>query len=134
MLTPIVCLAARGVIRDAETSTISVFSILERMAPVGFPVFVGELAVLVMWTKAAGDPDQFDVQFVIRNNAAEVMRGPFHIDFAGTPVHRSILRAQGVVVTEPGALRFSMLLGDVEVAHYEVVVAAPAPAVAAAAG
>lgn len=129
MLSPLVALVARGVVRDAETNTISVFSIMERLTPVGFPLFIPEMAFLVMWTKAAGDPDQFGIEFVVNNNATQLMRGPFQVDFAGTPIHRSILRAQGMVVNEPGALRFSAFHNAAEIAHYEIVVAAPAPAV-----
>lgn len=125
MLTQIISVAARGVVRDAQTNNISIFSILEQINPTGFPLFISDLAVLFVWSKAPGDPEVYDTEFVVRNNAIELMRRPYRIDFAGAAINRSIVSVQGLVVREPGALRFSTLIDDAEVAHYHVAVSAP---------
>jgi len=125
VLNPLICLAAQGIVRDAETNNISAFSILEQLNPAGFPAFVATMGFLVIWRKAEGDPEQYDGEFRIHNNATELLRQPIRIDFEGSPSHRSIVGMGGLVLQEPGTLRFSIWVGGNELAHYEVKVTNP---------
>jgi hypothetical protein len=125
--TAIVCLAAKGVVRDADSGNISVFAILERLAPEGFPVLLQEVGLLIIWRRLQGEPQVFDAVVQIHNNSRQLLQSPLRADFGPTALHRSIVSLQGLVIYEPGNLRFSVSIGTDEVAHYEVEVT-PRPA------
>ncbi len=126
MLECFVCLAAKGVVRDAETNTISVFSILEQIGAVGFPFIFQELGVLALWRRSQEDPSSFDLVFSITNNNTRLgQETTVRIAFEQGTVHRSIITLQGVVVAEPGELRFSFSQNGAQVATYAIVVRPP---------
>jgi hypothetical protein len=127
MLTNLICLAAKGVIRDANTNTVSVFSILEEVGPSGFPAFIQEVAVLAVWQRERSDAATHEFQLVVRNNQQELMKGAVSATFGEATVNRSIVNLQGLVLQEPGELSFSFMLKKKTLARYTVKVKAPEP-------
>ena len=123
----IICLAAKGVVRDAETGTISVYSILEQINAEGFPFFVQELALLAMWKREQDDPADIDLRVNVRNNNRVLSNEPFRVAFGEMPLNRSIVNVRGLVVHEPGEVHFEFLRDNQVIAHYSVDVRAPAP-------
>lgn len=125
MLQCFCCVAAKGVIRDTETNNISVFSILEQIGPAGFPFVIQDLALLALWRRSNDDPPEFDVEIILQNNSIDLHRGRLHVDFGPNPVNRSIITFQGVIVAEPGTLRFSLTEAGVERASYQILIRPP---------
>jgi hypothetical protein len=129
MPTPLICLAAKGVSRDAESGTISVFSIFEQITPVGLPAFIPEAAVFALWRRDAGDPPNNPMRFEIRNNETLILGTDWTVGFGDAPLNRSIIGLAGVVIREPGDLHFQFVHADAVVARYTIQVNAPAPQV-----
>ena len=89
------CLAAAGVVRDADTNAVSVFSIYEELASLGFPFLVQDVGVFVLWQiEEADHADIDDVQFVVRNNATVLFQAPIVVKVSGKR-HRTIIRVKG---------------------------------------
>jgi hypothetical protein len=128
------CLAAKGVIRDAETNNISIFSLLETMTPQGFPAFMQELSVFVLWQRQPEDPPGIDVQFRTLNNAHLLHELVVHVAFGEGQMHRSIITLVGLVLTEPGHLTFTFAVNGAEIARYDIAISPPQAQVVAHAG
>jgi len=118
----ILCLAAKSVIRDAETGTISVYSILEQLNAEGFPFFLQELAVLGMWRRDADDVPDIDLQVRVRNNDRVLLTGPVRVAFADKPLHRTIVNLRGLV----GQVHFEFVRDGNVTASYSIDVQAAA--------
>jgi hypothetical protein len=125
MLKNLICLAAKGVIRDANSNNVSVFSILEQLTPEGFPAFMQELDVLSVWQRDAGDPKDQELRFVVRLNKTEKIAVKVELRFGEALINRNIANLRGIVVDEPGELSFSFSQGKKTLAQYAVVVKAP---------
>ncbi len=119
------CLAARGVIRDVKTNNISVFSIWEELSAEGFPFLVQEMAVLTMWRRSATDEDAVDLQVRVLNNDTQLYTGPVRVTFTRGEHHRSIVAIGGLVVREPGTLRFAFFHDTDELVSYTIRVKEP---------
>jgi len=122
----ILCFAAKGVIRDAETGTISVYSILEQLNAEGFPFFMQEMGVLGVWKREAGDAADIDLQVRIRNNDRVLLNGPVRVAFADKQLHRTIVNFRGLVVQEVGQVHFEFVRNDNVIASYSIDIQAAA--------
>src|SRR5690349_7449303 len=120
----LVCLAARALVRDGESNAYSVFSIFEGLKPQGFPAIVPEVGVLLMLRRLDGDPNSIDLTFAASNNATVLHRTAINLVFDGKPFARSTVTIGGLVIREPGVLRFSFARADsgAEVASFTVLV------------
>jgi len=125
------CLAALGVIRDTETNNVSVFSILEELGAQGFPFLIQEMGVLAMWRRSTPDEGAVDLQFRVLNNDTQLYAGPVRVAFAQAERHRSIVRLGGLLIREPGNLRFGFFHGNEELASYTVRIKEPQTTVTA---
>ena len=125
----VLCLAAEGVIRDAETNTISVFNILERITATGFPLFIQRLTFFALWERALEDPERTMGHFRAELGGRDLHTIDLPIDFQGRLLNRTTIRIAGLVVPQPGSLRFSIALEDGTTASYTVEVNAVVDAV-----
>jgi hypothetical protein len=123
----IICLAAKGVVRDADTGNISVYSILEQFNAEGFPFFVQELALLATWKRKQNDPPDVDLRVKVRNNDRVLSNEPIRVTFGDKLLNRSIVNLRGLVVHEVGALHFEFVHDDKVIANYSIDIQAPAP-------
>lgn len=102
----ILCLAAKGVIRDARTNSISVFNIIEEVTPQGFPVLFQEIAFLGVWMNDAPFGSvPTSVNFNLILNGRKISSQEMTVRIESGRIHRHIIAVQGLVVTEPGELR-----------------------------
>jgi len=124
----IVCLAAEGVIRDAQTNNISIFNILEGVTAEGFPLFIQRVTFFVFWERDAEDPQQISGRFRVEVAGRELHAQPIHINFGNVLKNRTIIVTQGLVIPQPGSLTFAITLDSGLTASYTV----PANAVASA--
>lgn len=127
------CIAAGAVLHDTQTNGISLFNIIEEVSAGGFPMFLPQIGVLAIWERDAGDPENVDVTFFLRNNAHQLFTTALTLAFAAGTRNRSMLTIGQVVVQEPGRLTMEFRRGDDVVASYAVRVVPPAPAAVGAA-
>src|SRR5262245_34005358 len=99
MLQSILCLAAKGVIRDVQTNNISVFEILEQLRSSAVPFVLQESGLLAVWKRSLDDAAQFDVTLRVVNNGELLFEQPINVVFsAGSTTNRSVVSIMGLVV------------------------------------
>jgi hypothetical protein len=128
----VVCLAAKGVVRDAATNTISVYAIIEDLLPEGFPFLIQEMAVLSIWRRDSNEAGQYDLTLSIELNGKVLNATEVQVDFQKALANHTIINIGGMIIPESGVLRFVFQRGDTMVAEYGVAIAAPAPRIEAA--
>jgi hypothetical protein len=111
---------SEGVSVDQFTNQLSLFSVLEEVTPPDFPFVLPSAATISLWMKEAGDDDR-DFQCMMRVLLPDGNRHELttNFRFRGRR-HRVIQRIQGVPLTEPGVLRFEVLLNGEYIASHEV--------------
>jgi hypothetical protein len=118
------CLAAAGIIRDADTNVISAYNIIEQITAQSFPFLMPEMHVLCVWKKEDGE-DNIQCQFRVTLNGNVLHDVPSTITFGNSYAYRSIIRLLGTVITGPGVLRFEFTIADRPAGIYEVLVITP---------
>ena len=108
-------LAAEGVVRDAESNLVSVFSILEEFTAPGFPIFVPKVCVLTVLERSEADPPQPRAELRITLEDQEIHKAPVRVDFQDKLRTRMIVTYAGVALPNPGILKIEMLIDGVSV-------------------
>jgi hypothetical protein len=105
-----VCLVSEGASRDADTNTVSIFSILEGIAGANFPLFVQRMVCFALWERDDGDPQTVQGRFRVRLNDEVLNEVAASINFGGYLRTRNFVRLNGIVIPRPGTLRFAFEL------------------------
>lgn len=123
-------LCAEGVIRDVETNTISVFSILESLNARSFPIAIQRLAILYILERDETEPETVTLQIKLSNNDEQLTENTVESPFSGLLRNRTIINLNGLVITNPGKLIISLVYGEDELASYTIAVNSREPATA----
>src|SRR5688572_5906055 len=110
MIQPKLAVSAEAIIRDAETNTISVFSIIEEISAASFPIGIPKLSTLFLLERDQGDPEHIDAIILLSLNDKEIGQATIHSNFEGKLRTRLILVAQGVVIEEPGIFTITLTI------------------------
>src|SRR5262249_50951794 len=102
------CLVAQGVVRDADTDVISIYSILEGVAAEGFPLYLGNISFFCLLEKAAAEPNAFTGTFSITLGGEELVSQQVNLDFGGRHRNRVVIRVPGTELPNPGDLVFRL--------------------------
>ncbi len=122
----VISLVAQGVIRDAQTNTISAFNILESLSAEGLPLFVPNIAYFVLWEREPNEPSIREATLNVRLEQTVLISVGARIDFQTFLRARSINQIAGLVLPSPGQLVFEMMVPDGPRATYTVTINAPA--------
>ena len=129
MITPKLAIVAVGIVRDTDTTAVSIFNVLDSVSGAGFPFFIQQLAFYVLWHRTADDPENVVGTFTLSLNDNVLIQNEVRADFVGGLKNQMLIRVGGVLVTEPGRLRFVSELQTGARAEYEIEVTAGPPAV-----
>jgi len=124
MIRSKICFVAEGVVRDAETNSVSVFNILEGVAAVGFPFFMQKLGFFALWEREAADGAETQGIFTAAIGNEQLSTVNLNINFGDKFRHRTIVNINGLVVPHVGDLHFRVQLAGGPVAEYIVNVTA----------
>ena len=122
------CFAAEGIIRDAESNSISIFNILEGINSEGFPIFIQRIAFIALWERDPQDVEQPSGTFKLTINDHPLVELGVRVEFADKLSHRNIVYLNGLMVPKPGTLRFHISLETGAQTEYLVEVTASQPA------
>lgn len=115
------CLLARGVIRDAETNSISVFRIIEEFRSSNFPIFVHELAFFASFIRDDDDPTSMDNTLRLRIEDVVLIPIPVTSNFEDKKANRLIVSINALLLPQPGLFTAELQSQDgTIIAHYEV--------------
>lgn len=125
MITCKLALSAETVIVDAASQVPSAIGIMDELSVIGFPAVVPSLTGLFLLRREQGDPQQLHIVLRATLNGVSLGQFPITLDFQDKTLTRAIARIQGLVLSGPGTLRVSALLGDTELGGYDSAVVGP---------
>jgi hypothetical protein len=134
MLQATYLICAEAVIQEMETGNISIFNIIEEIVADGFPVFMQKVALFARLTRSLEDADNFQLR--LRATMEQTQLGEWSIPagFREKLTNNNIMRLRGLVVPEPGKIKFALLNGEVEIVSITISVKSRVGAVGEAAG
>ena len=117
----IICLAAQGVIRNAEDNNISVFNILEGITAEGFPLFIPQITFFCTFKERTPAEEAHHVgHFAATLSGRNIHEMDVDINFEVHLKSRVILLVRGLVLTNPGTLSFSLTFPTGVSANYTI--------------
>jgi hypothetical protein len=125
MLKSKLLLCAKGVVIDVKTNNVSVFNIMEDIAPASFPIILVELTVLNVLERDSGDPETVKCALRISMGSEILFEQALDVDFQGKPRHRSVIALAGLPIRHPGTLVTTFEGAGKTMARYEVTVQSP---------
>jgi len=120
------------VLRDAVTNNMSLVGILDYVNTFGFPTLLAKLGCLFVLERDEADPAQYQGEVTITLGERELGRSPVAADFQDQVTTRVVVNLQGLMLPEPGALRFRLDVDGRELGSWSIMVrqVEGAPAVA----
>lgn len=98
---------AEGAAIDARSNALSIFAVVEEIQAQGFPLFLPKLVFVTLWHREPDDADRYPVEFIVTENEKELLRSPGELNFRGKTRNRQIITIGGLVIPEPGVVRFT---------------------------
>jgi hypothetical protein len=120
MLTPILMVCSEAVSRDAETNTISIFTIFENFNSPSFPLLIPKLVVFNLFERVSDDPQIFDCTVRVLINELQLHEVPIRINFEDKMKSRTILTVGGLLIPNPGILTFNFIHDTRTIAQYKI--------------
>src|SRR5271167_4741730 len=99
-------IACVRMIVDANSNNISCIEVLEQLSVASFPNVFPEVAIVWCIAREANEPEAVPARFHIFLNETQLYEAPVEVAFQGTLRTRAIVRLAGLVITNPGQLRF----------------------------
>ena len=106
-------LACVRTILDANSNNISCIEVLEQLSVASFPNVFPEVAIVWCVARGAHEPESLPTRFHIFLNEVQLYEAPVDVAFQGTLRTRAIVRLAGLVVTNPGRLRFEFRSAEI---------------------
>ena len=111
---------AEGASVDSTSNLLSIFNIIDEINSQTFPVAFPRLVVVFIVERADGDEDRNEAFITFKVNNEEKVRQPVLMDFQDKKRLRLVLQFAGIVFTEPGQVRASLVLGQEELGSWKL--------------
>ncbi|MHB1355085.1 MAG: hypothetical protein ACYCZF_03800 [Anaerolineae bacterium] len=108
MLKSTLMLCARGIVIDARSNNVSVFSIIEELTPSAFPGWFPEITILSILEREETDPNEIECQIDVTIGANSLLSSPTSLNFQDKYRIRSVLTINGLPLSQPGKLIFAI--------------------------
>lgn len=125
MIRSSLMLCANGVIRDAETNNISVFTIFENITPEGLPLLIPRFTVLAFLERDDSDPSEIKCSLLITLNEETILKQALDINFQDKKRNRTIVNISGLPIAKQGTLETSLWFNDNMLNRYKVDIKEP---------
>lgn len=112
MLTGKYMLVAEGVVRDADTNTISVHNIIEEITAEGYPLLVQKITTLAVVERTSADSAECQLTLKVHLGDLETAQSPVAVRFSDKMRSNVIVRIHGLVIPSPGLLTFALYEGS----------------------
>ena len=123
MYSSTLMLCAEGVVRDAESNTVSVYNIFEEIRSATFPVIIPKMFILLITQRdPTQDPPAPAASIRIQLDNDLLDETDMEVNFQDKSRNRFILGVGGLAITRPGTLRFIANLANARMAEYTVTV------------
>lgn len=104
----LISLCCDDIIRDAETNSISIHSIVEEISGEGFPMVFPRFCIFYLFQKETGDINSKGHTLIISLDEKELHKLPLIIDFQEKEKCRNIIKIGGFAFLNPGMLKIEL--------------------------
>ncbi len=111
MIRSTACVLCENIVRDGDTNTVSLISLIEQLHSPMFPLFLHKVGVLISLIREDADPDQVQMTMRLLIDDREVFTNNFPLSFQGRRQTRAILRFNGIIIPNPGQGRIEFRIG-----------------------
>jgi hypothetical protein len=108
------------VIKEAETNNISIINLFDQIAPAGFPFFFTKLAILHVYEREEGDPEEISINLKFELGAETIFSTDLNSNFQGKKQARNIVVLNGIVLKQPGVLKVTATPLNSDPISYEI--------------
>ena len=103
---------SEGASIDQETNALSVFNILEEITPVGLPLLIQKIVVVLAVEREENETDEVEGLITIKNNDIEIHTLSANIRFGGKRRARLRVIVNGLPIHAPGKLVFRFVASE----------------------
>lgn len=127
MIKCVYSIAAKGIIRDVETNTMSIYNVYDEIIPQSFPVLLSNFEFLAMFWREPGDPPTITHNIRITLDEDELFTDKMDSVFGDKMGNRLKFRINGLAILHPGKLTVTLTGADgsIECEYYIKVASAP---------
>lgn len=118
-------LCADAALRDAETNSISIFSIFEEITVQTLPILIPRFVIVNLLEREETDPATPECQLKIKLGEDILLEQQLRLNFQEKKRTRSIVTIGGLPLTHSGLLSVAISYDNEPVADYTIEVAAP---------
>lgn len=119
----ILLVCAQSAVIDQQTNALSIFNIVQELSSPSFPFAIGGFTVSTIFTRDNTEiEDPTDVRLKIHLQGKQIVDFELVLKFQGRTGLRHVGNFQGLLLTEPGNLIFSIHQGEREMGHWTVLV------------
>jgi hypothetical protein len=105
MMTLYTIACVRAIV-DSSSNNLSCIDILEELSVTSFPNVFPEVAVIWCIAREASEPEGLPCALHILLNDVQLYEVPVEVAFRGSLRTRAVVKLAGLVITNPGRLRF----------------------------
>ena len=102
MINSTACVLCENIVRDGDTNTVSLISLIEQLHSPAFPLFLHKVGALISLLREEGDPDNVQLTMRMLIDDREVFRNNVQVGFQGRRQTRAIFRFNGIIIPNPG--------------------------------
>jgi hypothetical protein len=120
MIRSSLAVLCEGVSIDVSTGQATIYSLIEAIPAPTYPAFFQSIFFLAVLERDPADPRMPEARFGVSLGGAPVLGSPVVVDFQDQLRTRTSIRINGMLVTGPGVLKFSLSIDGAEVAVREI--------------
>ena len=128
MISLRLAVVAEGVSIDQQTTSLSIYNVLEGIEGSGFPLFIQRITFVALYERALDDPEIHNGHVQVRLGDHELTNQAIAMNFQGKKRTRLVARFPGLLVPAPGDLVFRFTMAELPPAEYRVEVTNIQPA------
>ena len=98
-------ICGQNAVIDKITGSISIFELIDELAPPCYPAWYPRLAVVALFTRTAEEPEEIETNLSACIGDNVLFRGRSQINFQGKTSCRQVSVLQGIPLLSPGVLR-----------------------------
>ena len=120
VIRPAFVLVAESILQDMATNQVSVINLIEEVRPVGYPLLVPRLAVLVIFERDEDDDPTGEANLRILIEDQELFTSTLDFHFGESRLFRSILQFHGFSVPDAGSIRVRVDVGEASAESFPI--------------
>jgi hypothetical protein len=120
MLTMNYLLCAESSALDQRRNTLCAFHILDNLYVPLFPFVIQRISILASAGRSTEEPSLIQARLVVTLGESKIFECPVALNFAQRSMMRTIIEIGGLLIPQPGRLKFAVFRETEEISSYSV--------------